>query len=489
MARVFAILVLAFPALAQSPLLHPQQIPWSTYAYGPQHTALSPTPGQPLSRVLWQMPVDLSPQLTNGELYIHYGSPLVTPRNTVIVPVKAGATGNFRVEAHRGTDGSLLWALSSDYVSPPAAWVPVFGPTLAGERLYFPGLGAAVYYRDGVDSATGPSGVFPFHDTSAAITTPLTTDSAGNVYFGFQGNSGGGIARLSTAGSEVWTLASTAAADSTMTQVIYNCAPALSWDERTVYIAVSNGGVGYLVSLDSTTLAPVLRVRLKDPSDGGDALLSDSGSATPVVGPDGDVYFGVLEDRLGSNHARGWLLHFDGTLAQSKTPGAFGWDDTPSIVPAEIVAAYHGTSAYLLMSKYNDYVEAGGTGLNRIAILDPNATEADPVTGVTVMKEVQSIAGLTASGPAPQVKEWCINSAAVDPWTRTAIAGAEDGKLYRWDLTSNTFSEIITLTPGIGEAYTPTLIGGNGVVYAINDGILFAVGVSGAAPAKATHPL
>jgi hypothetical protein len=77
----------------------------------------------------------------------------------------------------------------------------------------------------------------------------------------------------------------------------------------------------------------------------------------------------------------------------------------------------------------------------------------------------------------------------VDPWTRTAIAGAEDGKLYRWDLTSNTFSEIITLTPGIGEAYTPTLIGGNGVVYAINDGILFAVGVSGAAPAKATHPL
>jgi hypothetical protein len=32
------------------------------------------------------------------------------------------------------------------------------------------------------------------------------------------------------------------------------------------------------------------------------------------------------------------------------------------------------------------------------------------------------------------------------------------------------------LTPGIGEAYTPTLVGPDGTVYAINDATLFAVG-------------
>ena len=56
------------------------------------------------------------------------------------------------------------------------------------------------------------------------------------------------------------------------------------------------------------------------------------------------------------------------------------------------------------------------------------------------------------------------------------LANSEDGKLYRWDLTSNTLSETFTLTPGIGEAYTPTLIGVDGTVYAINNAILFAIG-------------
>jgi len=43
-------------------------------------------------------------------------------------------------------------------------------------------------------------------------------------------------------------------------------------------------------------------------------------------------------------------------------------------------------------------------------------------------------------------------------------------------LTSNTLSETNTLTAGIGEAYTPTIVGVSGVVYAINNAILFAIG-------------
>jgi hypothetical protein len=184
----------------------------------------------------------------------------------------------------------------------------------------------------------------------------------------------------------------------------------------------------------------------------------------------------VLENPPGENDYRGWLLHFNSMLSQKKTTGDFGWDDTPSLVPAFMVPSYTGTSSYLLMTKYNDYASAGGTGLNKIAVLDPNATETDPATRATVMKEVLTILGPTPSTTEAGVKEWCINSAAVDPASSSILANSEDGKLYRWNLLNNSFSQSIVLTPGLGEAYTPTLIGADGTVYAINNATLFAVG-------------
>ena len=128
------------------------------------------------------------------------------------------------------------------------------------------------------------------------------------------------------------------------------------------------------------------------------------------------------------------------------------------------------------MTKYNNYIDIGtGDGENKIAILDPNATEKDPITGVTVMNEVITILGPTPN-PDGGVKEWCINSAAVDIPGKSVMANSEDGNLYRWDLTNNTLSQKIALTAGIGEAYTPTVIGVDGTAYAINDAILFAIG-------------
>ena len=128
------------------------------------------------------------------------------------------------------------------------------------------------------------------------------------------------------------------------------------------------------------------------------------------------------------------------------------------------------------MSKYNNYAEAGGDGQNKLAVLDPNATQTDPVTLVTVMKEVLTIVGPTPDLSIGGVKEWCINSAAVDPQIKSILANSEDGKLYRWDLTTNTLSQSAVLTSGIGEAYTSTVIGVDGHVYAINNAIVFAVG-------------
>jgi hypothetical protein len=94
------------------------------------------------------------------------------------------------------------------------------------------------------------------------------------------------------------------------------------------------------------------------------------------------------------------------------------------------------------------------------------------------MNEVLTILGPTPD-PSGGVKEWCINSAAVDPASDSILAGSEDGKLYRWSLSSNTLSQTTVLTSGLGEAYTPTIIGADGTVYAVNNAILFAVGQTG----------
>ena len=471
------------------------QTPWLGFANNPQHTAPAPAKSQSLAQIRWHTPVDLQPQYDGSELLIHYGSPLVTALNTVIVPVKTGVDGGFRVEARAAVDGSLKWSQTSDYILPEHDWTPAFGSTLTpAGRLYFPGAGGTVYYRDAPDSAAGPQGQLAFYglanysanrqayDASVMINTPLTSDAAGNLYFGFllTGETpvplSSGIARIGANGAGTWISAATAAADPAMTQIAFNCAPAISSDGKRLYVGVSDSNVGYLVALDSSTLAPVGRVRLQDPLSGRDAFLADNASSSPTIGPDGDVYYGVLENPDQANHARGWLLHFDALLAQTKTPGAFGWDDTASVVPASIVPSYTGPSSYLLMTKYNNYAEAGGDGLNRLAILDPNAVMSDPVTGVRVMREVLTIASPTPDGPPPAVKEWCINSAVVDPATHSVLAGNEDGKLYRWDLVTNSLSQTLVLTPGLGEAYTPTLIGGDGTVYAINNATLFAVG-------------
>jgi len=277
-----------------------------------------------------------------------------------------------------------------------------------------------------------------------------------------------------------------------MLKVATNCAPAFSSDGTMLYVAVNNGsyGSGYLCALDSTTLARQSSVFLLDPrSTAGSplaAVVTDDSSATPTVGPDGDVYYGVLEANFASNNDRGWLLHFSGDLGTTKLPGQFGWDDTASVVPVSAVPSYAGPSSYLLLTKYNNYADFGkGDGVNRLALVDPNTSSVDTLTGTTVMNPFITVKGVTPDPNFDQtypnaVREWCINSAAIDPVNKCAVVNSEDGMLYRWDFTKATdeqgqLSPGVYLAPATGEAYTPTVIGPDGAVYAINNATLFSV--------------
>jgi hypothetical protein len=450
---------------------------WSDFAHDAQHSGLAAVPSQSLDTIAWQTPVD-----QRGYRDIHEGSPVVTKANTVIVPVRSNRRNpTFHLEGFHGADGTLLWSQPSDYNDLKLQGTAIFAPVLTRkDRVYFPGAGGTVYYIANPDdpgaTITGQLAFYgianhdPSLDTRVFINTPLTADRDGTIYFGFVAmqpnalNLTSGIARMDVHGHGTWVAASTAAGDMMITQVATNCAPALSHDEHTLYVAVDGSrGHSYLVALDSATLQPLAHVALMDPKSGGPAYLYDGNSATPMVGPDGDVYYGVLD--ASTNGQRGWMLHFSGDLAQTKLPGSFGWDTTASVVPSSLVPSYTGKSSYLIATKYNRY----NMGVYQIGILDPNGPMMDPFTDVTVMQEV-----LTVDGPTPG-KEWCINDAAVDPYTDSILANSEDGNLYRWDLASNTLVQSIALNWGTSEAYTPTLIGVDGTVYSVNGGQLFAI--------------
>jgi hypothetical protein len=447
------------------------------------------------------------PVRASGLLLIHYGSPAITANNLMLLPVKTTAGGDFQIEARDGNSGNLAWSMSTDYILPNVvAWTPSFNIAVTrNNRLWVPGAGGKLLLRDNLDSASANLQSLVFYgkttyeaqaaafNTSVRINTPLTVDDGGNVYFGFiadAGNPGGlrsGVARVSQDGSAKFLAASDLAGDAKITKLATNAAPALSNDQKTLYISVNTGSgaqpVAYLLALDSATLAIKTKVELRTPTNNS-AVVGDTGTSSPLVGPDGDVYYGVLENGNGHN-SRGWLLHYDATLATTKTPGSFGWDNTPSIVPAKMVPSYTGSSSYLLLSKYNNYFGTDtGDGKNRMAILDPNGQQPDSIPTTfplpqqpTVMKEVMTILGATPDPDAPGgVYEWCVNTAVVDVQTKSVLMNSEDGVLYRWDLVNNTFSERIRIDAGRGQAYTPTLIGPGGIVYSINNAILFAVG-------------
>jgi hypothetical protein len=391
----------------------------------------------------------------------------------------------FTIEALVGATGQTNWEQPTDYAYLAVTEQPVCPLTLTPRnRLYFAGTGGTVFYSDSPDATALPTftraafyGLTNYLAKSNAyistvyICTPITSDRYGDIFFGFQSSGTsplgrqGGLARIDFDGTATWVFATAACGTTNVSQPAVNCAPALSQDQKTVYIAFT-GSIGdqqlcYLAALDSRNLAPLASVPLKDPQTAQNIVNPYYSTASPTVGPDGDVYYGVL-----GSTSHGWLLHFDSSLSISKIPGYFGWDVTDSIVSASLVPSYGGNSTYLLATKYNNY----SSHKYSMALLDPQQGASDVVAGVTVMATVLTV-------PSPNGLEWCVNSAAVDPFAKSVLANNEDGYLYRWDLTLNQLTESVALTTTqTGEAYTPTVVGADGIVYAINHGVLFAVG-------------
>jgi len=105
---------------------------WFGFGRDAQHSANSAIATQDLNRIAWSTPLDLAPTYTaGGALLVHYGSPVVTSRNTIVLPVKTGAAGGFRVEARSGGNGGLIETSGKKYLYVDAA-PSAAGP--AGQR-------------------------------------------------------------------------------------------------------------------------------------------------------------------------------------------------------------------------------------------------------------------------------------------------------------------------------------------------------------------
>lgn len=493
---LFCLLAFTTSAFAQAP----------TFGGNSQHTSVYSPAAQNLNQIKWQATIDFNP----GAL-VHYGAPLVTAGNTVLAPVKTASDG-FQVRAFDGPTGAAKYTLNTDYTLPAHNWIPVYNPCIAtgafGTRLYYAGAGGTIWHVDNPDSNTPSApvrevfyGLANYNANVAAfnntvfVNTPITADSSGNIYFGFRvqgtapaplNTTQSGYARIDISGNGIFVLAGAATNDANINRDSHNVAPAFSNDGTTLYVVVkwaTNARYCYLLGLNPTNLQTKFSVFLRDPRSGDPAGIPEDGTSSPMVAPDGDVYFGVLGTPA-DNGSRGFLLRFSGDLSTTKTPGAFGWDYTPGIVPASSVPSYTGTSAYLLFCKYNDYPFQDGSGVNRVALLDPNATQIDPHSSSTGLVEMREVLTVIAPTPDPDsqptfpnaVKEWCINAPAVNPATKSVFFNSEDGHLYRWNLATNSLDQALSLNAGIGQPYVPTVIGPDGAVYTLNGGNIFALG-------------
>ncbi len=503
---------------------------WLGYGGNAQHSGLYTGTSQTAALIKWSASIDDDRAYYGGDVLAHYAAPMVTPSNTVVYgyrfTTQQGANhDNWRVMARNGATGAVTWQFDTDYSAAliwPNDWTSVFPVTLyqapgnANLRgVAAAALGGSIMVRTSADTAVGTPKRLVFYTTladfnanSAAyapvkINTPLTADASGNVYFGYEvtGNVPTNLASLGTGGyakvnvnTGVSSFKSVAALnlDQSLSRPAMNAAPAITVDGKYIYVAIT-GGNPMMAKLDSKTLMPTASARVLDPSmSGASAGLINESSASPMIGTDGHVFMGVFGNSWRESH--GWMLQWDSNLKQLDAKGkrfpvgAFGWDDTGSVVPATMVPSYKGTSKYLILTKYNNYDDNGGDagadGSNKVAVLDPgsDSISKDRQSGIPVMNEVLTVLGPTLinndSNHPNARNEWCINSVAVDVARKSAIINSEDGHMYRWSFVTNTLTEGLNLQPATGEAYTETAIGPDGQSYAINNSILFALGTN-----------
>lgn len=221
-----------------------------------------------------------------------------------------------------------------------------------------------------------------------------------------------------------------------------------------------------------------------DPADNqrGSGVINDNSSASPIVAPDGTIYFGTWGRY---NHSQGHTTRFSAS-GEFLSAYPFGWDVTPAL--------WEHDGTFSLITKENRYVGVGSYCGNptycppysRAAGDDEGyyITQLSPELEVewtfrnteTLSCTRQSDGSIDCVDDLQHAKgfEWCVNALAVD--TRGVVyVNSEDGHLYAIN-QGGTQRDRLFLQLALGAAYTPLSLGSDGMIYTQNAGHLFVVG-------------
>ena len=419
-------------------------------------------------------------------------------------------------------------------------WEPVFHAALAGHFIYIPGAGGTVFKLNRDDGTVAARlNPFNTIDPATFVAGPLTADAAGNIYYNVlrleiasdpkQNNPWGTDARgawlvkigaddsIAIASFASLTAGAPGSGDRCLTSFNtrnlpwppapdsvpptqacgsqrpgLNIAPAVAPDGTiyTISRAHFNGRYGFLVAANPD-LSPRWSASLRDRlNDGCDVLVPRSGSpggcregatrgvdpatnqlpagrviddssSSPAVAPDGSILYGAYTRY---NYARGHLLQFS-PAGQFLAAYPFGWDTTPAIY------AHDGT--YSVILKDNHY-QTGSYCDDDIVCptFEPGAFFITQLSADLLPE--WAYLNLNTPPDHPGGFEWCVNAPAVDV-NGTVYANSEDGNVYVIGQGGFLQSQLF-LNLAIGAAYTPISIGGDGKIYAQNDGRVFVVG-------------
>jgi len=179
---------------------------WPQWGRNAQHTSTTSAVGQTASRILADVvydpfvPQEQADPLQAPDLLVHYQVPLVDGNN-VYMEFKSGTytsldhwetqIWNERRLQWQGGHLNTVWNFQSDWKPAPygslfngPGWEPVFHAVLSGSSVYVPGAGGSIFKvnkSNGAGTRISPFGATLDRDTFTV--SPLTADSAGNIYY------------------------------------------------------------------------------------------------------------------------------------------------------------------------------------------------------------------------------------------------------------------------------------------------------------------
>ncbi len=226
-------------------------------------------------------------------------------------------------------------------------------------------------------------------------------------------------------GIGTWASAAELSGDPAITEVSMSCAPALSTDGRILYVAVSSGdfGYGYCSRSNSKTLA-VINQRAPHrsrfwPRRHHDRRQQRHSHRRPRRRR---VLRRPRKSLPRSQRPRLAAAFQSRSLAAEDFPAASAGTTPPRSSTPSLVASLSRQSKYLVMTKYNNYAEQStlATAIIELRFSTPTSARTIPSSPPRkVMREVITQLGRTPDPDFPTfpgaVREWCINTAAVDP--------------------------------------------------------------------------